>query len=65
MILCDERRTPMDALCAQAVASAQLSVEGWSTNSTESRAGAVEAAKDASESAQMCHKFMRSIQAKA
>lgn len=55
----------MDALCAQAVASAQLSVEGWSTNSTESRAGAVEAAKDASESAQMCHKFMRSIQAKA
>ncbi len=61
-------RTPSPQLVPsllQAVASAQLSVEGWSTNSTESRAGAIEAAKDASESAQMCHKFMRSIQAKA
>ena len=49
----------------QAVASAQLSVEGWSTNTAESRAAAIEAAKDASESAQMCHKFMRNLQAKA
>ena len=51
--------------CAQAVASAQLSVEGWSANTSESRAAAIDAAKDASESAQMCHKFMRSIQTKA
>ena len=51
--------------CAQAVASAQLSTEGWSTNSAESRAAAIEAAKDASESAQLCHKFMRNIQIKA
>ena len=49
----------------QAVASAQLSVEGWSTNTAESRAGAIDAAKDASESAQMCHKFMRNVQARA
>jgi hypothetical protein len=48
----------------QAVVSAQLSVEGWSTNTAESRAAAIEAAKDASESAQMCHKFMRNLQAK-
>ncbi len=49
----------------QAVTSAQLSVEGWMTNSAESRAAAIEAAKDASESAQMCHKFMRNMGPKA
>ena len=47
------------------MASAQLSVEGWSANTSESRAAAIDASKDASESAQMCHKFMRSIQTKA
>ena len=51
--------------CTQAVQSAQMSVDGWSENTTNSRAAAIDAAKDASESAQMCHKFMRNIQAKA
>lgn len=51
--------------CAQAVTSAQLSVEGWMNNTVESRAAAIEAAKDASESAQMCHKFMRNMGPKA
>lgn len=65
-VLCADAQQAMRcAVCPQAVASAQRSVEGWSTNTAESRAAAIEASKDASESAQMCHKFMRSIQAKA
>ncbi len=50
---------------AQAVASAQASADGWTANTAESRAGAVAAATEASEAAQLCHKFMRNIAAKA
>jgi len=49
----------------QAVTSAQLSMDGWRDNTVESRAYAIEAAKDASESAQLCHKFMRTMTVKA
>lgn len=40
-------------------------MEGWGANSVESRAAAIEAAKDASEAAQLCHKFMRNMTTKA
>ncbi len=47
------------------MASAQLSVEGLSADMAKSRAGAIDAAKDTSESVQMCHRFMRNVQARA
>lgn len=49
----------------QAVMSAQLAVEGWTANTIDSRAAAIEASKDASEASQLCHKFMRNMNTKA
>ncbi|CAL8470611.1 g10153 [Coccomyxa elongata] len=52
-------------LAAKAVMSAQLAVEGWTANTIDSRAAAIEASKDASEASQLCHKFMRNMNTKA
>jgi hypothetical protein len=55
--------TCLSGVRTQAVSSAEASIAGWKENTEASRARAIEAAKEASEAAQLAHKFMRNMAA--